>query len=174
MHRFQTEKQGNASGEYSGRPTTGSERSGHERTQMQAEEEVQSNGGSEGGVVVNLCAGPTRLTGEVQVINANAPGSTLYRVDARKVCNLAREEESYRMKKEKLDLFMHHPFPEKWWNNQDYRRGCAGTAARGASIFDGYVTDFHKVVLCNMALYLREETEHWPTWMVALTEESQQ
>ena len=33
---------------------------------------------------------------------------------------------------------------------------------RGISIFDDYETDFHKVVLCNMASYLREETLHWP------------
>lgn len=65
----------------------------------------------EGGVSVNLCAGPSRVTGEVQVINANTPGSTLYMVEGVKVCNLSREEEGYKSKRGKLEFFMHHPFP---------------------------------------------------------------
>ena len=113
----------------------------------------QRSGASEGGVAITLCASPGKVTGEIHVINANSPGSTLYRVDAIKVCNLSREEESYRTRRDKLEIFMHHPFTEAWWEHQDHR---PGSLMRGVSIFDGDVTDFHKVILCNMAIYLRE------------------
>ena len=49
---------------------------------------------------------------KIQEMNANAPGSTLYRVDGAKVCNLSLEDQSYREKRDELDFFMHHPFPE--------------------------------------------------------------
>ena len=60
--------------------------------------------GTEGGVKLDLCAGPSRITGEIHLMNANALGSTLYRVDGAKVCNLSLEDQSYREKRDKLDF----------------------------------------------------------------------
>ena len=57
-----------------------------------AEGEWQLGKEQEGSVRVDLYAGPSRVTGEVQVVNANAPGSTLYRVEGVKVCHMTSQE----------------------------------------------------------------------------------